>query len=172
VHYRCNILAIYLAHRQELVNYAHGIVGDSARAEDVVQEAWMRLSVVAKDRSLDEPVGYVYRTVRNLAIDAYRRQRRENHVLDSDGGMLSASAVDSAPSPEAVASSKDDLRLLNEALSELPERTRIAVEMRRFGGYKLKEIADHLNISVTTAHDIIAVGIAHCMRRVRPGSSL
>ena len=121
---------------------------------------------VVKDSSLDEPVGYVYRTVRNLEIDTNRRQRRENHVLDSDDGMLSASAVDSAPSPDAVASLKDDLRLLSEALSELPERTRISVEMRHFGGYKLKEIADHLNISVTTAHDIIVIGITHCIRRV------
>ena len=40
--------------------------------------------------------------------------------------------------------------------------------MRRFGGCKLKEIAAHLGISVTVAHDIIADGIAHCRRRVRP----
>ena len=81
--------------------------------------------------------------------------------------MLTA---DDAPTPEASTTARDELRLLNAAMAELPGRTRIALEMRRFGGCKLKDIAAHLGISVTTAHEIIAEGIAHCRRRVRPGS--
>ena len=39
-----------------------------------------------------------------------------------------------------------------------------------FGGCKLKDIAAHLGISITVAHDIVAEGIAHCRRYVRPPS--
>ena len=51
------ILALYLAHRGELVNYASAIVGDRGRAEDVVQEAWLRFGAAADSRPIDEPVG-------------------------------------------------------------------------------------------------------------------
>ena len=163
-----NILAVYMAHRGALVNYANGFVGDPAHAEDVVQEAWLRYRAAATRRTLDEPVGYLYRIVRNLAIDSYRRRRREERVVEPTTAKADERAADDAPSPEATAVAKDELRLLMEAMAELPERTRIALEMRRFGGCKLKEIAAHLDISVTVAHDIIANGIAHCRHRVRP----
>ena len=168
VRHERNILAVYMAHRGALVNYANGFVSDPAHAEDVVQEAWLRYRAAASRRTLDEPVGYLYRIVRNLAIDSYRRRRREERVVEPATAKADERTADDTPSPEAAAIAKDELRLLMEAMAELPERTRVALEMRRFGGCKLKEIAAHLGISVTVTHDIIADGIAHCRRRVRP----
>jgi RNA polymerase sigma factor (sigma-70 family) len=161
-----SILALFMAHRGELVNYAAGIVGNRAHAEDVVQEAWLRFGAVAEGRPLDEPVGYLYRVVRNLAIDGRRRSQREDHAVE--GAAVAAAAATEYPSPEAEAVARAELRLLTAAMAELPVRTRIALEMRRLGGFKLREIAAHLGVSVTLAHDIIADGIAHCRRRVRP----
>ena len=53
-----------------------------------------------------------------------------------------------------------------EALGDLPERTRIACEMHRFGGAKLREIAIYLKISVPLAHKLVADGIDHCRERL------
>jgi RNA polymerase sigma-70 factor (ECF subfamily) len=162
-----SILAVYLAHRVELVRYASAIVGDRARAEDVVQEAWLRFGAAAASRRLDEPIGFLYRIVRNLAVDGRRRLGREERVVQPDSAAAAAVA-DDQPSPEAEAAAREELRRLKEALAELPERTRIALEMRRFGGCKLREIAARLGVSVTVAHEIVAEAIAHCRRRVRP----
>jgi RNA polymerase sigma-70 factor (ECF subfamily) len=159
-----------MAHRGELVKYANGIVRDYARAEDVVQEAWMRFGAAASARSLDEPVGYLYRIVRNLAVDGRRKDQREQQVIQPDVAAIVADMADEAPSPEAAVSARDELRLLEEVLAELPPRTRIAIEMRRVGGCKFKEIAAHLGVSVTVAHDIVAEGLALCRQRVRPPS--
>lgn len=161
-------LALYTTHRRELVNYANGIVGDRAQAEDVVQEAWLRFGAVADAEDVRDPLGYLYRIVRNLALDGLRRMVREGRVLDHDDEGHANGLPDSAPSPEAEAVARAELRLLMEAMAELPERTRIALEMRRFGGYKLKDIAAHLGVSATVVHHIIADGIAYCRRRVRP----
>ena len=166
--YDRSILALYLAHRVELVRYASAIVGDRAHAEDVVQEAWLRLGAAADGRPIEEPVGFLYRIVRNLAIDGQRRIVRAGKVIQPDTGAVTQSVADQYPSPEAEAVAREELRLLKEALAELPERTRIALEMRRFGGCKLKEIAAHLGVSVTVAHEIVADGVAYCRRRVRP----
>lgn len=165
-----DILALYLAHRRELVNYASGIVGNRAQAEDLVQEAWLRFGTMAQGRLLEEPIGYLYRIVRNLAFDDRRRLIREEKVIAPHGVSVAAEAADGLPSPEAQTAARDELRRLREAMAILPERTRIALEMRRFGGCKLKEIAAHLGISITVAHDIVAEGIAHCRRYVRPPS--
>lgn len=166
------IIDIYMTHRAALVEFATPIVGDRMRAEDVVQEAYLRLAPAdgAPPRTVDNPVAYLYRIVRNLAIDAYRKRQREGRVMTAGDDVILWDAADEKPSPETAAAARDEYRRLLDALDELPERTRIALEMRRFGGFKIREIADHLGISQTTAHEIIVKGIAHCRRRVRPGS--
>lgn len=161
-------LALYAAHRHALTSYASGIVGDRAHAEDVVQEAWLRFGAArAAERPLEEPVGYLYRIVRNLAVDYRRRLTREKGLLGEP--LAGAEGLsDGRATPEAEAAARDELRLLIQAMDELPERTRIAVEMRRIEGAKLKDIAARLGVSVPVAYQIVADGIAHCRRRVRP----
>ena len=53
-----------------------------------------------------------------------------------------------------------------DAMAELPERTRIAMEMHRFGGCTLKEIAEHFGISVSMAQVLVTEGVRHCQRRL------
>lgn len=159
-------LALYSAHRHALTSYANGIVGDHARAEDVVQEAWLRFVSAMGKGSLDEPVGYLYRIVRNLAVDCRRRMARER-VVAGESLSVAESLPDGQASPEAEASAREDLRLLIEAMEELPERTRIAIEMRRIDGCKLKDIAARLGVSVPVVYQLVAQGLAHCHRRIR-----
>ncbi len=161
-------LALYVAHRHALTSYASGIVGDRTRAEDVVQEAWLRFVQAMGKGSPDEPVGYLYRIVRNLAVDSRRRMVRESAVIGESLAAAEA-VVDGLSTPEAQTVARDDLRRLIDAMDELPERTRIALEMRRLDGRKLKDIAARLGVSVPVAYQIVAEGLAHCRRRVRPG---
>jgi DNA-directed RNA polymerase specialized sigma24 family protein len=72
--------------------------------------------------------------------------------------------ADDRPSPEQSAADRDELRLVLEALAELPERTQLAVRMNRIEGRKLQEVADHLDLSVTRTFNIIVEGVAHCDR--------
>jgi RNA polymerase sigma-70 factor (ECF subfamily) len=159
VEHNRNLLALFLAHRGALVTYARGILGDHAHAEDVVQEAYLRLTDAAGSRAIDEPQGYLYRIVRNLAVDSRRRVQPVATVADRI-------PLD-RPSPEAEALHKDQLRIVGAALAELPERNRIALEMHRLEGRKLREIADLLGISITQAHTIIAEAVEHCKKRLR-----
>jgi RNA polymerase sigma factor (sigma-70 family) len=157
-------LNIYLSHRSELVDYATAIVGDRGRGEDVVQEAFLRLKSSAADRALEEPLGYLRRIVRNLAIDWVRR-------LGSEGKFLAPATAyeavaEEAPSQEDALAYRDELRVVLDAIEELPPRTRIALEMHRFDGARLKEIAAHLGISIALAHTLVYEGLEHCRRRL------
>jgi RNA polymerase sigma factor (sigma-70 family) len=158
------ILGLFMAHRGALVDYASGIVGSRAQGEDVVQEAWLRFDGVAGKRFLDEPLGYLYRIVRNMALDGRRQRVGEGRYLVEDGE--NETRAEDRPSPEAEVLHRQQLALVREALAELPERTRLALEMHRLEGHKLREIAAHFGISVALAHALVADGVEHCRRRL------
>jgi RNA polymerase sigma factor (sigma-70 family) len=159
-------LELYLNHRGALLTYANRLVKDSARAEDVVQEAFLRLRGAAATTIFEEPLAYLYRIVRNLALDLERRLAVEGRHEVGGVEDLAAGVPDAVPSPEAAAAAREEFQKLLRALDELPERTRIAVEMHRLGGYRLREIAAHLNISISTAQALVAEGVEYCQTRI------
>lgn len=156
---RSNALQLFLSHRADLLNYASRITGDRARAEDVLQEAWLRFRTTQADRALEEPVGYLRRIVRNLALDGRRREALESRLFSESTSGDVAGIPSDMPTPEAAAISEQELRIASEAIAKMPERMRVAVELHRIDGEKLKDIAFHLNVSVTTAHQLVTDGV-------------
>lgn len=150
---------LFVHHRKALVDYAAPITGCRAQAEDVVQEAWLRFNH-GKHTHLARPLAYLYRIVRNLALDLTRSAGNSQRQDDADN--LFAQMPASTPSPEQQLFQQDELRLIAEALARLPERTRIAFEMHRLGGYTLQQIAAHLGISVGLAHQLVRTALHHC----------
>ena len=164
------LLGLYADHRVDLVRFAANITGSSSAAEDVVQEAWLKLGAADARQSLEEPLGYLYRIVRNLALDGRRRQGFEQRHFIEGAQDLAERTASETPSPEDVASVRADLRRVSEALDALPERMRIAVEMHRLGGAKLKDVAVRLGVSVTAAHQLVAEGVYRCRLRLGDGA--
>lgn len=154
--------ALFTEHRGSLVEYAARIVGSRTQAEDVVQEAWLKLRQAEEQRLVLEPVAYLYRVVRNLAIDTRRKLSRETVRTRSEAAA--GALPDEAPTAEQAAAARDELRLVLEALATLPERTQIAVRMNRIEGRTLQEVADRLDLSVSRVFKIIVEGVAHCDR--------
>ena len=156
-----------MEHRAALVDYVAPIVGGRSQAEDVVQEAYIRFSASdTADRSgkaISNPVGYLYRIVRNLAIDWVRRSGADWRPAVEGELERVVSPVWSA---EEELIHRDELRILTEALMELPERTRIAFNMHRIEGRPLREVADRLGISVVRAHQLVRQAVAHGARRL------
>lgn len=160
-------LSVFVTYRGALVDYANSITGSRAQAEDLVQEAWLRFDEATRGRFVEDTKGYLYRIVRNLALDQHRRLTRENRLISRDDLEQAAEACpDEIPTPETVALFRDEIRCVMAAMAELPERTRIAFEMHRFGGATLKEIAAFLGISVSLAHILVTDGAEHCKARL------
>ncbi len=160
------ILTFYLAHRGALVNYANGIVGDRARAEDVVQEAFLRFASAweKSDEAVERPPAYLYRIVRNLAIDRTRQRTREERQQGEEPAWWML--PDRPRTPEQEALHRQELASIASALAELSPEARLAVEMHRFGGYTLSEIAARLNTSVPTAHRLVRDGMVKIALRL------
>jgi RNA polymerase sigma-70 factor (ECF subfamily) len=147
-------LHLFLAVRRELVSYAAKITGDRIQAEDIVQEAWIRFSPLkAQARPVvDQPVAYLYRIVRNLALDLQRSRSREHaHTASPPLWLLPTTIND----PAETCQHSMALERLSDALRALPDKNRKALELHRFGGCTLAEIASQLGVSLTTAHRLL-----------------
>lgn len=163
-------LKLYLAHRSALVDYATPLTGNRAQAEDVVQEAYFRFVPQREGgaATADNPLAYLYRIVRNLALDLIRRNgaesRREAQIALMDAGLT-------MPGLDEVFVHREELRRAAAALAELPDRTRLAFELHRFHEQTFHQIADRLGISITTAHRLVRDAVVHVTRRLAADES-
>lgn len=134
-------LDLFMTHRQRLVDYATTILGSAAQSEDVVQEAWIRFSGAADPGALREPLRYLFRIVRNIVVDGHRAQvSRGRYLVAAATPETTLSRPDDRPAPEAEILYRQQLAIVQEALAELPPRTRRAVELHRLEGLKTREV--------------------------------
>lgn len=159
-------LDLYISQRAGLVRYARSLLDDPSRAEDIVHEAWLRVASAQTMHAPSDLNRYFFRAIRNLAFDIGRRQQFEHRHFKSGAQGEAETVADEAPGPESVLIAREKLRIVVEALEEMPENMRIAVEMHRFGKAKLKDIAERLNISVSAAHRLVFDGVEYCRERL------
>lgn len=164
-------LDLYTRHRAALTRYARGIVSNPAYAEDVVQEAWFRLRNANDPELIRDPLSYLYRIVRNLAVDACRALARDAARSAGSVETVALNVADGQPSADQTVVARRELRVVLEALSELPERTQLAVRLNRIEGKKLREVAEQLGISIALAHGLISKGVAYCDARRQEAAS-
>lgn len=147
-------LDVYFAHRPALVDYAAALLGDRGHAEDLVQEAFLRFvpDGQSSDPAILNPVAYLYRIVRNLAWDQLRRHGGERR-REQEPAFWMRPALPRTPEEEAI--HRQTVERVAGILAGLPEKARIALEMQRFGGHTLAEIAARLGVSVPTAHRLV-----------------
>ncbi|MBS0967190.1 sigma-70 family RNA polymerase sigma factor [Acetobacter okinawensis] len=163
-------LSLFVQNRKRLVDYATTVTGTTTQSEDIVQEAWVRFSTVsqADPNFVREPLRYLFRIVRNIALDGRRAHiSRSRYVISDNGSETTHLQPDERAVPEVEILHRQQLAIVRDALAELPERTRIAVELHRLEGLKTREVAARLGISVTRAHTLIAEGVAYCRRRLK-----
>ncbi|BEV15784.1 RNA polymerase factor sigma-70 [Herbaspirillum sp. DW155] len=159
----------FIGQRQRLREAAQRILGCPHRADDVVQDAYLKLREVADPCGIHQPHAYLLRMVRNLAIDRHRRSSFENDVFTVEEAGQDMYAE--AQGPEAIAIGRQTLALVSRALESLPARTQRAFELYRFGGLSQREIAAELGISATLVNFLIRDALAACRQHLAPASS-
>ena len=141
---------IYIAHRSALIAYATPILGSREAAEDIVQDAFLKFASAATAGSPEQMLGYLYRIVRNLAFDVLKRRKVETR--EQQDGLPFWALPRGEATPEQNTLFCEEVQCVARVMADLPVDMRIAVEMHRFGGHTLEEVAGRLGISVATAH--------------------
>ncbi|MBV1902929.1 MAG: RNA polymerase sigma factor [Marinosulfonomonas sp.] len=145
--------ALTLRLTPKVMGFSARMLRDVAEAEDVTQEAMLRLWRVApKWRQGEAKVTtWLYRVVMNLCTDRLRRKRAV--ALDAI-----EEPVDQTPGVEAKMTTDARVQALQEALQDLPERQRQAVILRHIEGVSNPEIAAVMDISTEAVESLTARG--------------
>ena len=139
---------------------AYRMCGSKARADDVVQEAFLSLwrTGVRYDRVRGSVRSWVLSTVRNRAIDALRSETLSSSREVLDEGITERLR---APRDTAVeAERRDDAGRVRSALEELPTDQRRVIELAYFGGFTHTQIASMLELPAGTVKGRMRLGLA------------
>ena len=154
------------AYRPALLAYFVRRLQSRSEAEDMTQEVFLRLAGADRSR-IRSAEAYVFQVAANLLRD---RARREKHQVAYRGELLADEAFGVDPiSPERIVDGRQSLRLLVEALQELPELTRRVFICHRLEAIPRSSIARAFRISEAAVDRHLAKALAHLTQRVREG---
>ncbi|MEX5504302.1 sigma-70 family RNA polymerase sigma factor [Pseudomonas putida] len=149
---------------RELVGYLRSRLGSRHAAEDIAQEAYLRILERCDDTQISHPRAFLYRTALNLVTDGHRRSKVRRaeplEVLETDERFFVAPV-------HGVCRQEERLALLQRAVAELSETCRQCFLLRKLDGLSHGEIATRLGLSKATVEKHIVNAMKHCRLRMR-----
>lgn len=156
-----NIVDIFIAERERLLRDALRVVKNPHQAEEIVQDAYFKVSMLPKTDNIKNHKSFCYRVVRNLAIDCYRRKKVEENIFSSD--EISGLNQPHARTPESDVSNTQKMGLIVKIIQRFPFRTQRAFEMHYYKGMTQREIANNLGVSATLVNFMLKEANAELM---------
>ena len=162
---------LYDRHSRLLFGLILRIVRDRGEAEDILQEAFMRVWTRAEtyDAQMGGPLPWIVRVARNCAIDRLRarRVRAVVHASAIDFSEVETTApATSIQTPEATVLIAEQRRTLTGALAGLPAEQRHLIEAAFFEGYTHSELAQRFELPLGTVKTRIRAGMSAMRKRL------
>lgn len=142
-------------HSEKIIQLAWRLVGNRSEAEEISQEAFLRLFKSLATFRGDSRIGtWLYRTVSRLAIDHLRRERLKRKLFffrnaEQDSDPLEM-AVSQGASPHDQLQARETAAQMQQLLNRLPARQKAVFVLRHMEELSLKEIAGMLDLSEGT----------------------
>jgi RNA polymerase sigma-70 factor (ECF subfamily) len=133
-------------------------------ADDLIQEAFLRLQVYCQTHEVRQEEAFLVRTVRNLSVDAYRRAHLD---LYATSDIETLSLRDWRPTPDEDLALQQRLDSARAVLDTLKPRTREIFLMHRVEGYSSAQIAERFSISVSAVEKHVARAVLALMSVVQ-----
>jgi RNA polymerase sigma factor (sigma-70 family) len=137
---------LFEKHQPELRRLiAHKFNKTHHEAEDIVQDAFHNILRAQNIEQIENPQAYLYQTASNLALNRIRKQKYHHNYLAEQN----SDAMDEL-TPERYVAAHRDLKRLEQALVQHPEKYRRTFLLSRVQDKTYKEISELLNISEST----------------------
>ncbi|MGH1397787.1 MAG: sigma-70 family RNA polymerase sigma factor [Alphaproteobacteria bacterium] len=139
-------------HSSRFYAAAYRVCGDAILAEDIVQDAFLKLwrkPAAFKPDKGAKFTTWFYRVVQNLAIDMLRRKKPQ-----SDAGVIDFMA-DGSDAADDVMVMDEQQAALEVAIGALPERQKLALDMCFYEGLSNKEAAEILGVGVKALESLL-----------------
>jgi len=139
---------LFAALESPLLSYARRLAGELSVAEDMVQEAFMKLH--AQFEQVRDPRRWLYRTVHNLALNQ-RRQAGKIVSLETpaeENRQPSADTTDPQPLPDEQIARWESIGLVRLSLETLDERSRELIRLKFNENLSYKEISARTGLKI------------------------
>lgn len=148
-------------HQAPLMRFASGILRDVSRAEDVVQEVFLRLLRIGPELGSGASAGpWLFRVCRNLAYDTMKMETRENARRDK-------LVVEEPLGPGSDCEQQEVLSLVQREMLQLPEREREALWLKVHDGLTYAQIGEVLGIKPGTVGWLVHEAMNRLTARLR-----
>jgi len=145
---------LFNRHRSRLLLTIRQIIKDEAAAEDLLQDASIRMLEKLRTRSYAESDRFgpwAARIVRNMAIDAYRRNQRSAEVPAPEQTYVLEQQYRTWETPEQNWCRSEDCHYVVQWIEQLPPAQREVLMLRHYDQLTFREIAEKTNVSINTA---------------------
>lgn len=138
--------------------------GHAVDVEDVVQEAYCRISALRSIDHIDSGRAYFFATVQSVVLDGMRRAKVANirSMTEIDWQYV----MDEAPLPDRVVEDRQQLARVRGALEGLSELSRQIIKLRRVLGLSQKETAERLGVSEHIVENHVARGLRKVLTKL------
>ena len=132
--------------------------------EDVVQETYIKACNAERIKDIEHPKAYLFSIAKNLALNELGRKSRK--MTDFIEECEAANMAEPSESLEEHMQAEESVALYCQAASLLPERCRRVYLLRKVHGLSHKEIADHLEISLSAVAKHLTKGMLSCQQYI------
>jgi len=143
-------------YQKRVYNFAFGIAGNQDDANDVAQEAFVRvLTSIQTFRGDANFTTWIYRIVTNVYLDERKKSKSHRLIslddyIDLEENSVSRQIIDESPQPDVVAENKEKYLAIRKAVNSLPDYQRIIVTLYHLHDRSYEEIAEILHLPIGT----------------------
>jgi len=152
-------------YRPALLRYASGLYGGETDADEVVQEAFIRLWEKRDRWRADGSLKVLLFTLtRNASVDAYRRRKREARLSDLQMKTLPSPSF----GPDDQLLEAELASMAEAAIAELSPRRQEIFRLVRESGFSYRQVSEILGISPQTVANLMSLALAELRSSLRP----
>lgn len=156
---------LFVLLHKPLCQFAFGILKSNDHAQEVVSDVFIHIwQNKNKLPSIESPLIYLYKAVKNRALNSIAKERRQQ-ALDAGEWLVPMPSV--YFDPEKLMMTEELMQKLQQAIEELPTRCRLIFKLVKDDGLKYKEVAELLQISVKTVEAQMTIAmrrLGKCMQ--------
>jgi len=160
--YEMHIGRLFEEHNQNLLRFVTARLHSPQEAKEIAQEAYVRLLNLDEPNTVSYLRAYLFRIAANLVVDRLKQRERRselrNLVFFEDDAF--------SPPPESILNAHDQLKLIQNAISELPPKCQKAFLLHKIHSMSIEETSKEMNLSTRMVRIYVARAVAYCQERL------
>lgn len=155
---------LFRENNRALVRFLAAKLGSEGDAQEVAQEAYVRILELDRPDTISFLRAYLFRTAANIAAD--RLRQRAVRFRSMPGQTALFEQLLTRPGPERIAIGEQQLGIIKKVLLELPDKCREACALHFFAELSVQDIARQMHMTERMIRYYIARGLAQCAGRL------